>query len=59
VTGEDDNTLHTVTIEAGTGMVMIEGQGIIINTVPWVIYPSDHWFRGVVVIPRSHRVEID
>jgi hypothetical protein len=59
MTGKNNNTLHTVTIETGTGMVMVEGQGLIGDTAPGVIYSCDHWFRCAVFIPWSHRIEIN
>ncbi len=56
--GKDNNTLHTVTVETSTGMVMVEGQRLIRNAALGVIYSSDHRFRCAVFIPWSHRVEI-
>jgi hypothetical protein len=57
--GKNHNALYTITIEASTGMMMIEGQGVIGNAAPGVVYSRDHWLRCTVFVPWSHRVKIN
>jgi hypothetical protein len=54
--GQDHYTLYTITIKTGAGMMVVEGQRIIRNTAPGIIYSQNHWFRGAMFIPRPDRV---
>ncbi len=39
--------------------MVVEGQRVIRNTAPGVIYSQDHWLRCAVFVPWLDRVKID